>query len=89
MHYKCLNGSVVLLNNVSEEEKRFFLSCRKQFRNNVAFREFEEVVFDFNSPIFKTAKKRKGVLQNPLYKACKDMWLRLGIKQGKIKNPRI
>jgi hypothetical protein len=72
------------LSNLDSERKRFYQSAVEKFDRNIDWLEFEEFAFSFNSPVFKTSRNRSEVLSDPLYLVLKDMWLRLGIRQGMV-----
>ena len=76
------SGLQIDLGELSPEKERFFDVAHKQFRKNVNWFEFEQLVFSYTSPIFSGAKNRGAVVNDPLYRALKDMWLQLGIDQG-------
>ena len=75
-------GLEIDLGELSPEKSRFFETAQKQFRKNVNWFEFEQVVFSYTSPVFSKSKSRAQVANDPLYLALKDMWLQLGINQG-------
>jgi len=36
------------------------------------------------SPLFSKTRSHRDVLAHPLYVALKEMWLELGVKQGRV-----
>ena len=72
------------LSNLDSERKRFYQSAVEKFDHNVDWLEFEEFAFSFSSPVFKASRNRHEVLSDPLYIVLKDLWLRLGIRQGMV-----
>jgi hypothetical protein len=78
------SGLRIDLSNLDAERKRFYQSATEQFDRGVAWLDFEEFAFSFSSPVFKASRNRREVLSDPLYLVMKDMWLRLGIRQGMV-----
>lgn len=75
-------GLEIDLGELDPNRQRLFETAQRQFRNNANWFEFEQLVFSYTSPIFQQTRSRADVVRDPLYKALKDMWLQLGIKQG-------
>jgi hypothetical protein len=71
-----MNGNVINLDHrLNGEEKRFYKQARRAFRRNIHWVVFDNYLFD-----------RLTIRGHPsLCAAIKDMWIRLGIKQGLIK----
>src|SRR5436190_5437716 len=89
MRYQNPNSELRIdLSNLDSERKRFYQSAVEKFDHNVDWLEFEEFAFSFSSPVFKTSRNRREVLSDPLYLVLKDMWLRLGIRQGLVAPPK-
>jgi len=66
------------------EEREFLRRARSLFRENIDWLEFEGFAFGTRSPIFSADRSHRDVLQHPLYIALRDMWLELGVRQGRI-----
>lgn len=70
---------------LSADEEAFLHRARTKFRENTDWLEFEEFAFGSRSPLFARTRSHQDVLHHPLYLALKEMWLDLGVKQGRIK----
>ena len=77
-------GLEIDLSHLNEAEKKFYLQAFSEFEKNVDWLGFDRFVFGRNSALYKGERSHLDVLKNPLYLAVEDMWLRLGIRQGKI-----
>src|SRR5947208_9213929 len=78
------SGLRIDLSALDAERKRFYQSALEMLHKNVDWLEFEDFAFSFGSPIFKASHDRKEVLTDPLFLVLKDIWLRLGIRQGMV-----
>jgi hypothetical protein len=78
------SGLRIDLSDLHGERKRFYQVATEKLNENVAWLEFEEFAFSFDSPVFRASQSRREVLSDPLYLALKDIWLRLGIMQGLV-----
>jgi hypothetical protein len=78
------SGLLIDLSSLDYDRKRFYHSAVEQLNANVDWLEFENFAFSFGSPIFKASHDRKEVLTDPLFLVLKDIWLRLGIRQGMV-----
>src|SRR3954468_20557637 len=78
------SGLRIDLPNLDNERHRFYQSAVEKFDRNMDWLEFEEFAFSFSSPVFKASRNRREVLGDPLYLVLKDLWLRLGIRQGMV-----
>lgn len=58
------------IGELNEVEKQFLEAARRLFEKN-------------RSPLFKKTRSHKNILEHPLYIALTDMWLELGVRQGK------
>jgi len=72
---------------LTAEEQSFLKRARGKHRDNINWLEFEEFAFGSRSPIFASSRSHRDVLQHPLYEALKEMWLDLGVRQGRIATP--
>jgi hypothetical protein len=70
--------------SLTAEEQAFLKRARGKYRDNADWLEFEEFAFGSRSPIFASTRSHRDVLQHPLYEALKEMWLDLGVRQGRI-----
>jgi hypothetical protein len=82
------SGLQIDLSHLDRERKRFYQSALDKLDENVAWLEFEDFAFSFGSPVFKASRNRREVLSDPLYVVLKDIWLRLGIRQGFVAPPK-
>jgi hypothetical protein len=78
------SGLRIDLSNLDTERKRFYQSAIEMLDRNVDWLDFEGFAFSFGSPIFKASHDRQEVLSDPLFIVLKDIWLRLGIRQGMV-----
>jgi len=78
------SGLRIDLSNLDKGRRRFYESALQMLEDDVAWLEFEDFAFSFSSPVFKTSRNRSEVLNDPLYLVLKDIWLRLGIRQGLV-----
>lgn len=69
---------------LNEREQAFLAVTRRMFAENTDWFEFESFAFGMQSPVFSKTRSHKNVLQNPLYIALRDMWIELGIRQGRV-----
>ncbi|MEW6368849.1 MAG: hypothetical protein AB1714_29825 [Acidobacteriota bacterium] len=85
MKYKnARTGIEVDLSRLSSEERSFYKRARERFDRGVHWLSFDDFAFGMNSPIYKGKKSHLDVLKEPLYRVLKDMWLELGVRQGKV-----
>lgn len=78
------SGLRIDLTSLDAVKKRFYQSAIEQLEANVDWIDFENFAFSFGSPLFKSSRDRQEVLSDPLFLVLKDMWLRLGIRQGMV-----
>ncbi|HYC93067.1 MAG TPA: hypothetical protein VEO54_27930 [Thermoanaerobaculia bacterium] len=71
---------------LTQEEDAFLRRARKKSAENADWFEFEDFAFGSRSPLYSKTRSHKDVLTHPLYVALKDMWLELGVRQGKVKD---
>lgn len=71
---------------LNADEAAFLTKARRKFRDNVDWLEFEDFAFGVRSPLFGKARSQRDILTHPLYQALKEMWIDLGIRQGKVKD---
>ena len=78
------SGLKIDLGGLDAERQRFYRLAIEQLHANVDWLDFEEFAFSFGSPVFKASRDRQEVLTDPLFIVLKDIWLRLGIRQGMV-----
>jgi hypothetical protein len=78
------SGLRIDLTGLDADRKSFYQLAIEQLDANVDWLEFEGFAFSFGSPIFKASYDRQEVLTDPLFLVLKDIWLRLGIRQGMV-----
>jgi len=78
------SGLQIDLSHLDSERKHFYQSALEKLGKNVPWLDFEDFAFSFGSPVFRASRNRREVLSDPLYVVLKDMWLRLGIRQGLV-----
>jgi hypothetical protein len=84
--YTKVDGDVLDLAGLSDEEERYLAHCVAQFRANVPWRAFRELTTGPDSPLLRQTGGRvtQQVWDNPAFQAILDMEDRLGIAQGKV-----
>ena len=82
------SGLQIDLSHLDSERKRFYQSALEKLDQNIPWLEFEDFAFSFGSPVFRASQNRRAVLSDPLYLVLKNMWLRLGIRQGLVAPPK-
>jgi len=66
------------------EEQAFLRAAREKYLHNADWFEFEDFVFGSRSPLFTKERSHQDILEHPLYIALKEMWLELGVRQGRV-----
>jgi hypothetical protein len=77
-------GVRVDLSTLSEQEEVFFREAQKRARASVPWFEFDDFAFGMSSPLYAKRDTDRAVVEHPLFAALKDMWLELGVRQGRI-----
>jgi hypothetical protein len=75
--------------NLTAEEREFLRQAERKYRANTDWFEFEDFAFGMRSPLFSRTRSHLDVLSNPLYAALKEMWLNLGVKQGRVASSKM
>lgn len=81
-------GVEIDLGHLNETEKKFYRQALRKFQSNTDWLAFDEITFGMTSPIYSNHTSRRDVAKNPLFLVLKDMWLQLGVQQGKIARPK-
>ena len=69
---------------LNERERRFLELARKYYDANMDWLEFESFAFGMRSPLFAKDRSHRKIVEHPLYVVLKEMWLDLGVRQGKV-----
>lgn len=69
---------------LNAEEEKFLDRAQSLFRTNADWLIFEDFAFGPRSPLFSKQRSHRDVLAHPLYRALKEMWLELGVRQGRV-----
>lgn len=69
---------------LTPDEESFLHRAERKFADNADWFEFEDFAFGSRSPLYSKTRSQKDVLAHPLYVALKDMWLELGVRQGRV-----
>jgi hypothetical protein len=77
-------GVRIDLSGLDEHEKAFFREAEKRVRAGAPWFEFDDFAFGMSSPLYASRHTDRDVLEHPLFAALKDMWLELGVRQGRI-----
>lgn len=78
-------GIRIDLSILNQEEQSFYRAAKERFDNQIAWFDFDDFAFGMGSPLYRGRASHHEVLQNPLYVALKDMWLELGVRQGRVR----
>jgi len=70
---------------LTEAERNFYRAAKQRFDRGVAWFDFDDFAFGGGSPLYQGRKSHHEVLQHPLYIVLKDMWLELGVRQGRVR----
>ena len=70
--------------SLTSEEQAFLSRARERFKENMDWLQFEDFAFGHRSPLFARDRSQQSILAHPLYQALKEMWLELGVRQGRI-----
>jgi len=70
---------------LSDEEQRFYRAAKERSDNGIPWFDFDDFAFGSNSPLYRGRASHHEVLQHPLYIVLKDMWLELGVRQGRVR----
>ena len=81
------DGSKVNL-DLNDVEDKFYLQAIEKFKQNINWLEFDEFAFGSGSPIYCNKRRSSEVIKEPLYRVLEDMWLKLGIQQGQVRQSR-
>lgn len=73
--------------SLTAEEQAFLARARSKFNENTDWFQFEDFAFGMRSPLFSKTRSHRNLRENPLYIALRDMWLQLGVQQGRIAAP--
>lgn len=83
--YTTLDGRVLDLTDLTEEERDFFGRCLADYRAGVAWERFARLVEGPENPLIRAAGRvTQAVWNHPLYQAVRDLEDRLGIQQGHL-----
>jgi hypothetical protein len=78
-------GMRIDLLTLNDDEQKFYRAARQRFDDGVPWFDFDDFAFGSGSPLYRGRASHHEVLQHPLYIALKDMWLELGVRQGRIR----
>ncbi|MFZ3210535.1 MAG: hypothetical protein WA188_03400 [Terriglobales bacterium] len=78
-------GISIDLTTLGDEEERFYRAAKQRFESGIAWFDFDDFAFGSNSPLYRGRASHHEVLQHPLYIVLKDMWLELGVRQGRVR----
>lgn len=70
--------------DLTPEERAFLHRARGKFLENADWLEFEDFAFGSRSLLYSRSRSHQDVLSHPLYLALKEMWLDLGVRQGRV-----
>ena len=73
------------LNGLPEAQRSFYRNAVRLHRKGINWFDFWNFAFGFSSPLYNGVRKHSDVLDTPLEKALRAMWLDLGVQQGMVK----
>lgn len=80
-----LDGDIIDLLALPDDEYGFYSQCLTAYRNNMAYGEYLKMVQDPGNPMMKgNVAMTKGIYESPLCRAVWDLGYRLAIKQGEM-----
>lgn len=84
--YTTLDGEMLDLSTLTDEEVAYFDRCYAAYRDGVAFFTFQDLVTGFQNPLLRDTEGRVTdvVWAHPLFRALRDLEDRLGIGQGEL-----
>ena len=84
--YVTLEGEVLDLSGIGDEERAFLASCAAGYRAGMSWEGFTYLAEGNTNPLVRAADGRitRDVYHHPVYQAARDMEDRLGIAQGYV-----
>jgi hypothetical protein len=84
--YTTLDGDVIDLSDLNDEERTHFDRCYDAYRRNINWTAFQDLVTGTGNPLVRATKGwvTPAIWDHPLYQAIRDLGDRLGICQGEI-----
>jgi hypothetical protein len=73
------------LKELSEGQRHFYREAVRLYRKRVHWFDFWNFAFGMGSPLYEGSRSLSNVLDTPLEKALRSMWLDLGVQQGMVK----
>ena len=70
---------------LTETQTTFYRNAVRLYRKGIDWFAFWEFAFGFRSPLYDGTRLHSDVLDTPLEKALRFMWLDLGVRQGMVK----
>jgi hypothetical protein len=86
LSYLTLDGVVLNLSHLTDQERAFFDRCRAAARDGMAYDAFRAFINGPENPLLAAPNRRitAAVWQHPLYQAVRDLGDRLAIRQGEL-----
>jgi hypothetical protein len=69
---------------LSEAQHRFYREALRLYRKRIHWFDFWNFAFGAGSPLYEGSRSLSNVLDTPLEKALREMWLDLGVQQGMV-----
>ncbi len=84
--YKCIDGTVYALCNLTAEERTFFDRVYCAYLDNLDWAALSRLVEGTENPAIRDTAGRvtRAVWDHPLYQAVRDLEDRAGLRQGKL-----
>lgn len=84
--YGTLDGKVLDLGSLNEEQQSFFDRCYGAYQDGMGWDQFGVLITSRDNPVVRDAGGRvtRAVWEHPLFQAVRDLEDRIGIKQGEL-----
>ena len=84
--YTTLDGKVLNLSPLTDEERAYFDRCFAAYRDGISFFLFQDLVTGPENPVLRPTQGRitDAVWSHPLFQALRDLEDRIGIQQGEL-----
>lgn len=83
--YETLTHEFFNIDKLPSVERELYRNIKKTFDKKPLWNEFKIFCMNKISDTFEPKLSRKEVVELPIYRICQDMWSRLGIEQGYVR----
>ena len=86
MRYLALDGRIIDLSTLTDQERSFFDRCFTAYRNGMPWVQFARLIEGTENPLIQATGGliTREVWNHPLFKAVNDLEHRIAIQQGKM-----